>query len=118
MQSIEGAEAHIFKVAATLPLPRTDLDFRRSNAQEYFDFSTSIRIRSSAAFEVQNFTADQAQLTALGQLHQPENSFGFKSHARLVLIVEGAVQAAQIEIDRSHRRAFYRQLPGPTGNLH
>ena len=106
MQSIEGTEAQIFKLAATLALSRTDHDFRGGNAQEYFDFSTSIRIRSSAAFEVQNLTADQAEFTTLGQLHQPENCFGFKSHARLVLIVEGPIQATQIKIDRSHRRAF------------
>lgn len=66
MQSIEGTEAKVFKLAATLPLPRTDHDFRGSNTQEHVDFSTSIRIRSSAAFEVQNLTADQTEFTALG----------------------------------------------------
>jgi hypothetical protein len=93
MQSIEGAEAQIFKLAATLPLSRADHDPRASNIQEHFDFSPSIRIRSSAAFEIQNLTADQTEFTALGQLNQPENCFGFNPHARLVLIVEGPIQA-------------------------
>jgi hypothetical protein len=102
VQCIERSKAESFQFSAAMLHTLIDEDRRGCTGYEYLHSTAAFRVRIPPNLEAQHLAADPAPVAPVDVAEDEKDRFRLQADAVLRLVVEGAIEAARIQVDGDH----------------